>query len=386
MPHVVVLTSGGTISSRSSGGSVVAVDDASTLLAGVEVDAGITVEAHEVVRIGSYRMTLADLRAIADAVAEHLGRDDVDGVVVTHGTDTLEETAILLDLTHDDDRPVVLTGAQRAADVADTDGPRNLGDAIAVAASAEREVRASSSSSTDRCFAARGVRKSHTVDLDGVHQSGRHGRHGALRGGAHPQRPGPAAGAARRAVRRSTRCRVDIVARYPGGDDALLRAAVRAGARGIVLVGTGLGNAPAGIAAAVAEEVADGVVDRPVDPRRRRSRSCRSTATGAVTTWWQAGAVAGGPAATAGPDRPGADALDSGRTPAEIAAALGRPRLKSVVAETIRRERTRWPRKYSSHSASTSTQSVAGSAPTGVRIPPETSPAASSPVRSACRA
>jgi L-asparaginase len=259
MPHVVVLTSGGTISSRRNGDSVVAVDDASTLLAGIETDEGITVEAHDVVRTGSYRMTPADMRAIAEAVAHHLARADVDGVVVTHGTDTLEETAILLDLTHSDDRPVVLTGAQRAADVADTDGPRNLRDAIAVAASPAARGTGVVVAFDGSVFAARGVRKSHTVDLAAF--SNPAGTVATVRDGAlhvHnvPVRPAPQAPVASA----FDTVRVDVVAVYPGADDALLRASVTAGARGIVLIGTGLGNAPAGIAETVADIVADEVV------------------------------------------------------------------------------------------------------------------------------
>ncbi|BBY27501.1 asparaginase [Mycolicibacterium sediminis] len=259
MPHVVVLTSGGTISSRRSGDSVVAVDDASALLAGVVVDEGISVEAHEVVRVGSYRMTPSDMRAIADAVATHLRRDDVHGIVVTHGTDTLEETAILLDLVHDDPRPVALTGAQRAADVADTDGPRNIRDAITVAASADARGRGVVVVFDGSIHAARGVRKEHTVDLAAfANPAGTVGtvRTGTVRIHSTPVRPGALA----RPRPEFDTTRVDVVAVYPGGDDVLLRAAVGAGARGIVLVGTGLGNAPEGIARAVAEIVADGVV------------------------------------------------------------------------------------------------------------------------------
>lgn len=261
MPHVVVLTSGGTISSRDSGEGVVAVDDASALLAGARLNAtdGITAEAIDVIKVGSYRVTLPDLRRIADAVRTQLDRPDVDGVVLTHGTDTLEETAILLDLIHADARPVVLTGAQRAADVPDTDGPRNLRDAIAVAAAPDVRGSGVLVAFNGSVLAARHVRKSHTVDLAAfTNPAGIAATvtSGVVRALNVPVRPAalPAPGPAFDAVR------VDIVAAYPGGDDVLLRAAARAGAAGIVLVGTGLGNAPAGVAEAVAAEVADGVV------------------------------------------------------------------------------------------------------------------------------
>ncbi len=259
LPHVVVLTTGGTISSRSTPAAVVAVDDATAVLAGVETGDGITIEAHDLLRVGSYRMSLADMRCVADEVARTAARADVDGVVITHGTDTLEETAMLLDLLHADDRPVVLTGAQRAADIPDTDGPRNLGDAVAVAADPAARGHGVLVVFAGSVFAARGVRKAHTVDLAafgnpagtaGVVHSRRVTMHSV------PTRPPVLShpGAAFEAVR------VDIVAAYPGGDDTLLRAAARAGARGIVLAGMGIGNAPPGVADAVADLVADGVV------------------------------------------------------------------------------------------------------------------------------
>ncbi|HEX2287062.1 MAG TPA: asparaginase, partial [Mycobacterium sp.] len=251
MPHVVVLATGGTISSRRTDGSVVSVDDASAVLAGAEFGGEITVEAHDLLKVGSYRMTLADMRLVAEAVHGQLDRDDVDGVVITHGTDTLEETAILLDLVHTDTRPVVLTGAQRAADVADTDGPRNLSDAVAVAADPAARGHGVMVVFDGTVLAARGVRKSHTVDLGAFRNPA--GTSGVVYSGAvklHsvPIRPTALArpGAELDAVR------VDIVAAYPGGDDRLLQAAVKAGAGGIVLAGTGVGNAPSGLAESIA--------------------------------------------------------------------------------------------------------------------------------------
>lgn len=260
MPHVVLLTTGGTISSRrAASGAVVATDDAAALGKGLSWPAQITVEAHDLMRIGSYQMTFAHLRQIADAVAEHLSRDDVDGIVITHGTDTLEETALLLDLCHDDPRPVVLTGAQRAADVADTDGPRNLTDAVALAASPEARDHGVLVSFAGAVLAARGTRKTHTLASSAFgHPSGPLGTVDAagVRLDALPHRtkplprPGPAL----------DQQRVDIVMAYPGGDDTLVRASVAAGARGIILAGTGLGNAPAGLDDSVRELTAAGIV------------------------------------------------------------------------------------------------------------------------------
>jgi L-asparaginase len=229
------------------------------VLAGIEFDEGTTVEQHEVLRVGSYLMTFADMRMITEAVARQLDRDDVDGVVITHGTDTLEETAILLDLVHRDSRAVVLTGAQRAADVADTDGPRNLRDAVAVAGCPDSRDHGVLVVFNGSVLAARGVRKSHTLDLAGF--SNPAGTVGAVHAGTVRMHSTPVRPIGMPALNPSfDTVRVDIVATYPGADDTLLHAAVQAGARGIVLVGTGLGNAPSGIAKAVAEVIDHGVV------------------------------------------------------------------------------------------------------------------------------
>ena len=258
MPRVVVLATGGTISSRRTSGAVTAVDDAATTLSGVEVG-DVTIEHRDVLRIGSYRMTFADLRTLAGEVNHQLHRGDVDGVVLTHGTDTMEETAILLDLVHGGATPVVLTGAQRAADVADTDGPRNLRDAITVAADPAARGFGALVVFGGSAWAARGVRKSHTVDLAAfTNPAGTVGAvcPGSVRLQGVPVRPAPLA----LPNARFDAVRVDVVPAYLGSDDVLLRAAVAAGARGIVLAAMGTGNAPPGVAESVAEICRAGVV------------------------------------------------------------------------------------------------------------------------------
>jgi L-asparaginase len=260
MPHVVVLATGGTISARrSDGGALLASDGAARIVGAGAVPAGVTVEAHDVLRVGSYNLELSDLRTIADAVAGHLGRRDVDGIVVTHGTDTLEETAILLDLVHADQRPVVLTGAQRGADVPDTDGPRNLADAVAVAADPQLRGHGVVVAFGGAVLAARGVRKSHTVEPMAF--TGRSGGLATVGDGevtVHgvPHRPVLLA----HPTAELDRVRVDVLLAHPGAQPDLLRAAVDGGARGIVVAGTGVGNAPRGFAAAVADLTGQGVV------------------------------------------------------------------------------------------------------------------------------
>jgi L-asparaginase len=139
--RVVVLGTGGTI----AGLAASADDDAAyrsaqvgadALVAGLRVPASVDVETETVAQIDSKDMDFATWRALALAVERHLARPDVAGVVVTHGTDTLEETAYFLSRVVATTKPVVLTGAMRPASARHADGPRNLEDAIAVAAEA----------------------------------------------------------------------------------------------------------------------------------------------------------------------------------------------------------------------------------------------------------
>ncbi len=261
MSLVVVLSTGGTISSRpQDDDAMVSTDGADELVGRSLVGSGVDVEAVDVLRAGSYNLTLADLRRVQDAVTAQLARPEVDGVVVTHGTDTLEETAFLLDLVHDDPRPVVVTGAQRSADASDGDGPRNLGDAIAVAAAPAARDCGVLVVFSGVVLPARGTRKMHTTAPQPFRALDTGPLGTVAEGEVHitqrPERlkPLPRAGEAFDTVR------VDVVSLYPGADAELVDAAVQAGATGVVLAATGIGNANHVVVDAVRRHVEAGVV------------------------------------------------------------------------------------------------------------------------------
>ncbi len=160
---VLVIAAGGTISMRGEGGAVPELDAAALVadVPGLDEFAGL--EAQTFLNKPSAHLTLDDQLQIC-----RLARDAArtgTGVVVTHGTDSLEETAVLCDVLHDADAPIVFTGAIRPASTPGADGPANLLDAVSVAASAE-----ASGLGVLVCFGgeihhARGVRKTDTVSL-----------------------------------------------------------------------------------------------------------------------------------------------------------------------------------------------------------------------------
>jgi L-asparaginase len=135
---IVVLGTGGTIAGLAQGAAQgryrAAQKPVGDLLAGVAVPAGVTLQLEQVAQIDSKDMDLAVWQSLLRACHKHLAEADVSGLVITHGTDTLEETAWLLQALMAPRKPVVLTCAMRPADAPDADGPRNLADALAVAA------------------------------------------------------------------------------------------------------------------------------------------------------------------------------------------------------------------------------------------------------------
>lgn len=266
--RIVVISTGGTIASRWQGTGYAADASGDDVLATAPLPEGVTVEVTDLFNVNSSRMTAAHQLALLRTVHETLADPGVDGIVVTHGTDTLEETAFLLDLHHTDARPVVLTGAQRPFGTGDGDGPGNLYDALQVAASV-RDLGVLVVFD-GRVHAARGTVKTQTLAADAFSDPSteRLGRVGFSRVDIErqPERPAPLPfpRAARTAAPGTAPAvplpRVDIVTHHSDGDPVLLEAALAAGARGIVLVATGAGNATPEIVRAVAGAVSRGVL------------------------------------------------------------------------------------------------------------------------------
>ncbi len=252
-----ILTTGGTIASRRHGDavSVELSGDALAEYAGLGPD----VEVVEVLRTHSFNLTLSEVLRLAAAVLDGLRTPGVDGVVVTHGTDTMEETAYLIDLLLEPDETVVLTGAQRHAGEPDSDGPRNLADAVRVAADPKARGLGAVVVMAGRIHPARTVRKAHTVAVDAF-ASPDGGPLGAV------DAAGPRVWS--RPVR--TPCfrldelggslaRVDVVSLQLDSDDTQLAACVAGGARGIVLEALGIGNPTPPVLRTVADCVRAGI-------------------------------------------------------------------------------------------------------------------------------
>lgn len=260
-PHVHIVATGGTIASTnyySENVGKIGVDALVRAVPALDSIAVITGEQFSNIPSGSMTMDmwLRLSRGIADTLRAH---PDLSGVVVTHGTDTMEETAYFLDLTVQDPRPVVVTGAMRPADGIGIDGPANLYNAVRVAGSPGARGRGAMVLLNDEIFAARDVTKMNTVRPNAFAAPYR----GDL-GVADPEQivwhrlPTRAPTFDIAGVQALPR--VDIVYAYAGADGAAVDAFVAAGAKGIVLAGVGRGGATPGLERALRNAQKKGII------------------------------------------------------------------------------------------------------------------------------
>lgn len=262
---IVILGTGGTIAgtakTASDGvGYTAAQLSVADLLAAVPALSERRLEAQQVAQLDSKDMDFATWQRLATAVQQHLMRPEVAGVVITHGTDTLEETAYFLHRVLAPCKPVVMTAAMRPATALAPDGPQNLFDAVQVAATpgAVGVVVVLAG----RVHDATQVRKTHSYRVDAFESMDgalvARVEEGAVRLlGGWPR--GEALGLAHIARPVADWPRVDIVLNHAGADGRLVKALLAAGVDGIVAAGTGNGTLSAALDAALREAEGCGV-------------------------------------------------------------------------------------------------------------------------------
>lgn len=255
---VVVVSTGGTIAMRRqpATGKLVPAVSGEELMEMLSWPEAPPLELDDFARVPSFDLHGELALALARRVSEHAKRDDVDGVVVTHGTDTMEESVYFIDRLHDSELPVVLTGAQRGAGEPDSDGPRNLRDAIRTAGSREGRSRGAMIVFAGEIHSAREARKVHTSAVRAFDSPG-YGAIGHVDGGRvsfrrRPERRAPLPFPDRLA-------RVDLIRLHAGSDAGFIRCSLEAGAQAIVLEGTGRGNANDQVVEGVREATAAAV-------------------------------------------------------------------------------------------------------------------------------
>ena len=241
-PRVHVIATGGTISNMGN-------DPRRT---GAELVAGIpglgdvaNVTAEQFSNVASGAVTQEMLRDLARRIRTLLRESDPPaGVIVTHGTDTMEETAFFLDLTVGGCAPVILTGAMRQANWAGADGPANLMNSVKLAASPDARGRGALLLMNDEIFLAREVTKSNTTRLNAF-SAPEAGPAGVTDpDGIYFRAPRPAECPSPLidVDKLDSFPRVDIVYTYIGADSTLVDALVESGARGLVVAGVGRGG------------------------------------------------------------------------------------------------------------------------------------------------
>lgn len=267
--NVVILATGGTIAGKQTAPGEVGyksgefnVNDLINAVPGITNLANIKGE--QVANIGSQDMNDAVWLKLAKRVNEVASRDDVDGIVITHGTDTLEETAYFIDLVAKTQKPIVFVGSMRPATAVSADGPANLYNAVAVAADPRAKGRGAMVVLNDSIHDARNVVKTNTTNVQtfaslnrgpiGYVNTGKIKWMDAKPGEKHEHQ-------AKFDITDVAQLpKVDILYAYSNMDPGLITAAVKDGSKGIVVAGVGDGNMTKQAQNVLANEAKNGIV------------------------------------------------------------------------------------------------------------------------------
>ena len=263
-PRILVLGTGGTIAGAGSGATGAAYRPGGlaldTLIAHLDA-LGLAAQLvpQDVARIGSQDIGWAEWQALHGACTRALADPAVDAIIITHGTDTAEETGLLLDLTLPTPKPVVLVGAMRPADAVGADGMRNFANAVKVASDPAAAGRGVMLVMGDAVLAARDARKAATSAIDAFRSFPRGPLARVTPASLDWFGPAHRAGEGARYAFPEGLPRVAILTAGAGMDEQPVAALLGIGCKGMVLAGMGQGNAPASVIAALSEAAARGV-------------------------------------------------------------------------------------------------------------------------------
>jgi len=268
-PHIVILATGGTIAgsgeSQTAAGytsGAVTVDALINAVPQVKDMADITGE--QIASIGSQDMNDEVWLKLGKRCNELLAKSDVAGIVITHGTDTLEETSYFLDLVVKSSKPVVLTGSMRPSTAMSADGPLNIYNAVGICVDPKAKGRGVLVTVDDDIHAAHDVIKTHSTDV-GTFSSMEAGLVGVSLFGKNiwyrtPESVNTAKSEFTLAATTNALPRVDIIYAHANMSPDIITSAAASGAKGIVIAGVGDGNMTAPALDACKAAIAKGVV------------------------------------------------------------------------------------------------------------------------------
>lgn len=269
LANVTILATGGTIAgtgatSTTTVGYTAATVGIQSLIAAVpELARVANVSGEQVFQIASENMSNEHWLVLARRVNALLAQPGVDGIVITHGTDTLEETAYFLNLTVKSRKPVVLVGSMRPSTAMSADGPLNLYNAVLLAAHADAAGRGVLVSMNDQIHAARDVSKTNTTTTD-TFRTPELGMLGYIQGG----KPSFYRSVTRKHTTESefdvdaltALPQVEIALSYANVGPVQVEALMAAGAKGIIHAGVGNGSLPARVKPALVAARAKGAI------------------------------------------------------------------------------------------------------------------------------
>ncbi|MEQ9915125.1 asparaginase [Pectobacterium aroidearum] len=266
-PGVTIYATGGTIAGKAESNTATtgyqagAIGIQELLNAVPAIGDVATVTGEQIANTASGNIDQAILLKLSKAINKQLSDANTHGVVVTHGTDTLEETAFFLDLTVKSEKPVVIVGAMRPATAISADGSMNLLEAVTLATSKNAEKRGAMVLLNDRIGSAFYTTKTNATSLD-TFKANEQGYLGAFYGGVPRFFYQPAAPENKPffdVSNKETLAKVDILYGYQDQDSGLLNAAIEQGAKGIIIAGSGNGSTPTRIKEDIKKAVAKGI-------------------------------------------------------------------------------------------------------------------------------